>query len=517
MELCDQYLHDYIKLSPTANDFFKFKEYEHLRHIQPNYFSEKYEDKLIDLGKKYLGILKKKEVKTKYDKLLERDLTYDTKYSKFKIFEYMPLNPKSNFFFNIVSTIKGDFYFRMENTNDIKIYIERLKKLDSITETVIEKFRQGIKKKVTMYEKNLKLLVQTFIDILKNKHYEFKKNISGKKLFNEAIDKYYVKNINKILIFLISEYYPHCSKKLGICQYPGGKEYYRSIVKSRTMDCATPENLFELGKFELKKYQTLRKKLVGKNEKSFLKKIKKDYTNKQKMKKLNDLTDILYKNIDNYFHKNLKRSEIYKIKAAPPETNSTAYYYPSDYNREKKGTFYINFKKDFDFNELLTLSLHEGLPGHHYQMERSIKDKNLPDYLKYFDNDSYIEGWGLYSENLFDYTDKGEYYYSLNYQILRSSRLILDTGIHYYGWSYDNCVEFIKKNISSTKYNEIIRYISIPGQALTYKVGEQTFLFLRDEYLKAYPGKIKDFHELIIELGPLPLDILIQEFKKKYI
>ena len=156
MELCDQYLHDYIKLSPTANDFFKFKEYEHLRHIQPNYFSEKYEDKLIDLGKKYLGILKKKEVKTKYDKLLERDLTYDTKYSKFKIFEYMPLNPKSNFFFNIVSTIKGDFYFRMENTNDIKIYIERLKKLDSITETVIEKFRQGIKKKVTMYEKNLK-------------------------------------------------------------------------------------------------------------------------------------------------------------------------------------------------------------------------------------------------------------------------------------------------------------------------------------------------------------------------
>ena len=257
--------------------------------------------------------------------------------------------------------------------------------------------------------------------------------------------------------------------------------------------------------------------MVGKDEKKFLKKIKKQYTNEEKMKKLNDLTDILYKNIDNYFHKNLKRSEIYKIKKAPSESNSTAYYYSSDYNREKKGTFYINFKKEFDFNELLTLSLHEGLPGHHYQIERTMKDKNLPDYIKYFDNDTYIEGWGLYSESLFDYKNKGEYYFSLNYQILRSARLILDTGIHYYGWTYDKCIKFIKKNISSCENNEIIRYISLPGQALTYKVGEQIFIFLRDEYLKVYPGKLKDFHELIIELGPLPIDILMQEFKKKYI
>ena len=100
---------------------------------------------------------------------------------------------------------------------------------------------------------------------------------------------------------------------------------------------------------------------------------------------------------------------------------------------------------------------------------------------------------------------------------MRSARLMLDTGIHYYGWSYDKCINFIKKNISSTKYNEIIRYISLPGQALTYKVGEQLFIFLRNEYLKVYPGKIKDFHELIIELGPLPIDILMEEFKKKYI
>ena len=142
--------------------------------------------------------------------------------------------------------------------------------------------------------------------------------------------------LKRILVFLISEYYPHSSKKLGLCQYPGGKSYYRIIVKLLTMDSATPENLFELGKFELKKYQMLEKKLVGKNEKEFLKKIKKKYTNKQKMKKLNNLTEILYKNIDNYFHENLNRNNIYKIKPAPPESTSNAYYYPSDYNRKRR-------------------------------------------------------------------------------------------------------------------------------------------------------------------------------------
>ena len=86
----------------------------------------------------------------------------------------MPLNSKNNFF-NIVSTIKGDFYYRIENINDIKIYIKRLKKLDSITDTVIEKYRLGIKKKITMYEKNLKLLVQTFIDILKENNMNLRK------------------------------------------------------------------------------------------------------------------------------------------------------------------------------------------------------------------------------------------------------------------------------------------------------------------------------------------------------
>ena len=154
MELCDQYLHECIKIDPTMNDYFKFKEYEHLRHIQPNFYSDEYEGKFKKLVNKYFKILEKKDCKNTYDKVLERSLKYSIEYYKFKIYYYMPISSQNNFFYNICDEIKGDFYFRIDTKNDIEIYIKRLKKLDEMTNTIIDKFKQGIKNKVTMYYKN---------------------------------------------------------------------------------------------------------------------------------------------------------------------------------------------------------------------------------------------------------------------------------------------------------------------------------------------------------------------------
>ena len=96
---------------------------------------------------------------------------------------------------------------------------------------------------------------------------------------------------------------------------------------------------------------------------------------------------------------------------------------------------YINTNYiEYDINSLVTLSLHEGMPGHHYQLERLLKDKNIPDFIKYNGCESYIEGWGLYSESLYEYDNLIEYYFKLKYELLRSTRLVVDPGIHYYGW-----------------------------------------------------------------------------------
>ena len=134
-----------------------------------------------------------------------------------------------------------------------------------------------------------------------------------------------------------------------------------------------------------------------------------------------------------------------------------AHYYPSDFNREKKGTFYINTDNKSNKSELLVLSLHEGTPGHHYQIERSLKNKDLPIYLKYNDTTSYIEGWGLYSENLYEYKDLFEYWYKLKYELLRSCRLVLDTGIHYYGWNEDKCLKYMEKYIDKKVLEKYIK------------------------------------------------------------
>ena len=281
------------------------------------------------------------------------------------------------------------------------------------------------------------------------------------------------------------------------------------------MDCATPENIHEFGKIELKRLLKAKNKLVKNDEWKFRKKNYEYKSEKEILKRLEVIRGNLYKNNSKYFNENLKESENYLIKKIPEEIKSVAYYYPSDFNREKKGTFYINTNYiEYDINSLVTLSLHEGMPGHHYQLERLLKDKDIPDYIKYNGCDSYIEGWGLYSENLYDYKKDIEKYHKLRYEILRAARLIIDTGIHYFGWDYEKCKKFITKNTSNKEIHEILRYNSMPGQALTYKMGEQVILFLRGKYLEKDKNGLKDFNELILKQGPIPLDLLISEVKK---
>jgi uncharacterized protein (DUF885 family) len=142
--------------------------------------------------------------------------------------------------------------------------------------------------------------------------------------------------------------------------------------------------------------------------------------------------------------------------------------------------------------------------------EYMIENKIPPCNIFCFSNNGFIEGYGLYSESLGDYTEL-EYFGKLNYEILRAVRLVVDVGIHHYGWNWDKAFNYMKKHIPinhDTLKSELIRYISIPGQSLAYKIGERVFLQLQKGFLKN-GGDIKDFHEKILENGVLPLEITI--------
>ena len=181
---------------------------------------------------------------------------------------------------------------------------------------------------------------------------------------------------------------------------------------------------------------------------------------------------------------------------------------PGDLEGNRLGTFYINTRDITNHSkmEVESLSLHEGIPGHHLQLTY-LYDNNFPIFLKTIDFTAYEEGWALYCESLGDYKDPLSYYGKLNAEMMRALRLIVDTGIHYYNWSFKKSFDLFKKYTfmkDSDIEAEIHRYIAIPGQALAYKIGEKVFLDLKNE--KNLDEK--SFHDLVLKNGPMPLNLL---------
>ena len=124
----------------------------------------------------------------------------------------------------------------------------------------------------------------------------------------------------------------------------------------------------------------------------------------------------------------------------------------------------------------------------------------------------------MYCEGLLEPKNNYELFWKLIYNLHRSIRLVIDTGIHYYKWSYEKSFQYMKRYLpfsEDTIKNEIYRYICDPGQAVTYKIGELTMLDLRNKFFKKFPNNYKEFHKLILKLGPCPLNILVDEFNKR--
>ena len=525
MEICDQFLKDIMDVNPTLNDFFSKEEYKKKRHIQPNIYSEDYYKKMNDIDHKYLKILEKKKDENVYDQLLLKDIKSSIHFEEnYKIYIYLPIDT-DNILIDYVSEANGNGYFKFNEKKDYDDFIGRLKTIPKITDEIISKMRDGMKNKVTLYSKTVDQMIDIIQKILKNKQYLNKKKSKHQKRLNEMIEKYLGENLKKLFNFLVNEYYEHTSSKFGLHSFKEGKKYYRRLVKDSLFDGLTPENIHNQGlkelKLLLKEKKKLERKMKLKDIDDYFKN-NPDFYYKNKKDVIDDLKTIrerLYNEIyPKVFHGKFKKSDMYDIKSVPIEDkNYTAYYRRPPLDKSSKGTFYINTINPENINkhELYVLSLHEGIPGHHYELTYHMEnDKNKPDYFKLVGYDSYSEGWGLYSEKLGNYQNDHEYYFRIQYDIHRTIRLIIDTAIHYFGWEYDKCFDFMRKHLPfSDDYikKEILRYINMPCQALTYKIGEKVMLYLRKTcMMDGY--NLKDFHKKVMELGPCHLDILMKQF-----
>jgi uncharacterized protein (DUF885 family) len=325
------------------------------------------------------------------------------------------------------------------------------------------------------------------------------------------------------------DYLPRCATTVSISAQPGGSAYYAYQVRASTTTNLTPEQIHGIGLDEVKRIgaemDAVARGAGYASRAAFVAKLRTDpsyYTNSPE--ELLAAAALMAKQLDGKmpgFFKRLPRLP-YGIKAIPAETaegTTTAYYSPGSPENGIAGNYYVNTSKldQRPLWELPALTAHEAVPGHHHQIALQ-QELDLPPLRKHLASfTAFVEGWALYAERIgmemgiYDTPEKQ--FGRLSYEMWRACRLVVDTGIHAKGWSKQQAVDFMTTNTALSAANidaEVNRYISWPGQALAYKLGELKIRELRSRAESALGESfdIAAFHDAILGQGAVPLDIL---------
>ncbi|EPQ5495436.1 DUF885 domain-containing protein, partial [Acinetobacter baumannii] len=431
-----------------------------------------------------------------------------------------------------------------DNAKQYQDYISRLKQIPLILEQGIQLAKQGQKDGLMppkyLIEKVAKQINgiatpagkdSVFASPLK----QFPKNISKaeqERLSREilqAIDQNVRPAYQKLGTFIQKDYLPYGRQHEGIWSLPNGDELYRFYVENNTTTSESPETIHQLGLKEVARIEAEMLKIAKAQDfndlKSFQQSLK---TNPAVFPKSREEILEIYRGYIAQMQPELpklfgllpkNKVEVLPVEQYREKEAAGAEYHQGTPDGSRPGQVYVNTG---DFSERSKISMeatayHEAIPGHHMQIDIAQNLPNLPMFRKQPNHTAYIEGWALYAEQLGKdvgfYKDQLSDYGRLSSELFRACRLVVDTGVHYKKWTRQQMIDFMREHSALDEPDiqaEADRYIAIPAQALAYKMGQLKILELR-ELAKQELGDrfdIKAFHDMILNAGTLPLNIL---------
>ena len=459
---------------------------------------------------------------------------------------YMPLTSEYGFHSSLSFMISSSDYTKPQ---DYQLYLAKLQQIPRYFSQNIGWMRKGLEVGLTQPKAVLEgyqdsITAYIVDDATQSEFYKpFLNNTAGlsdsefaalQKQAQTIIKEQVIPAYQGYLTFFNNEYQPGARTDIGISSTPNGKAFYENRAKYYTTTDMTPKEIHELGLQEVARIRAEMEKIIEKvgfeglfaDFVHFLRTDPQFYakTPKDLLKEASYIAKKMDAQLPKLFH-TLPRMP-YGV-APVPESIAPKYTtgrYSGSRRDDQAGYYWVNTyaldKRPLYVLEALTL--HEAVPGHHLQISLNAELESLPSYRRNAYLSAFGEGWGLYSEFLGIeagfYQDPYSDFGRLTYEMWRAARLVVDTGMHMYGWSRERAMKFMSENTALSLHNvktETDRYISWPAQALSYKIGELTIKRLRHEAEQALGQDfdIREFHHQVLRHGSVPMSVLEEQIQ----
>lgn len=455
----------------------------------------------------------------------------------------IPFNTFSGFF---TGALRASYGVPMNTEEDYRDYIARIEEFPRYFSENIENMRQGIREgfvlpkividgvlptvQAQVYDnQDQSSLAEPILDVNERLPGNVRADIVEET--RAAIRSYAIPAFRQLVTFLEDEYYPAAADSIAASDLENGEEFYAHQIRVYTTRTdLSAAQIHQIGLAEVARIRAEMDEVIAQSGfdgsfedfTEFLRTDPQFYTNSEEG--LLKEAAFVAKKIDYLmpeFFGTLPRLS-YGVVPVPDEiapNYTTASYNPAPIGGIRGGAYWVNtFALDQrPLYELPALTAHEAVPGHHHQNAIAREIEGLPAFRKQLYFSAMGEGWGLYSEKLGIemgiYNNAYEHFGRLSYEMWRACRLVIDTGIHSQGWSRQQALDYLSSNTSLSTANvraEVDRYISWPAQALSYKLGEMKIIELRQRAEQALGNRfdIREFHDVLLGQGALPLDLL---------